>query len=35
MGMCLALTVVYLAIGSTCLVAFEYVARARGSLRLT
>jgi ABC-2 type transport system permease protein len=35
MGMCLVLTVVYLAIGSTCLVAFEYVARARGSLRLT
>jgi ABC-2 type transport system permease protein len=34
-GMCLVLSVVYLAIGGTCLVAFEYVARARGSLRLT
>ena len=35
MGMCLVLSAVYLAIGGTCLVAFEYVARARGSLRLT
>ena len=34
-GMCLVLSAVYLAIGGTCLVAFEYVARARGSLRLT
>jgi ABC-2 type transport system permease protein len=34
-GMCFVLSVVYLAIGGTCLVAFEYVARARGSLRLT
>jgi len=34
-GMCAALSVAYLAIGSACLVAFEYVARARGSLRLT
>jgi ABC-2 type transport system permease protein len=35
MGMCLVLTLVYLAIGGACLVAFEHVARARGSLRLT
>ena len=35
MGMCLALSLVYLVIGGTCLIAFEYVARARGSLRLT
>jgi ABC-2 type transport system permease protein len=35
MGMCLVLSVAYLAIGGSCLVAFEYVARARGSLRLT
>jgi ABC-2 type transport system permease protein len=34
-GMCVVLSVVYLAIGSSCLVAFEYVARARGTLRLT
>ena len=34
-GMCLVLSLAYLAIGGTCLVAFEYVARARGSLRLT
>jgi ABC-2 type transport system permease protein len=34
-GMCLVLSVVYLAIGGSCLIAFEYVARARGSLRLT
>jgi hypothetical protein len=34
-GMSLVLSVVYLAIGGSCLVAFEYVARARGSLRLT
>jgi hypothetical protein len=33
--MCLVLSIVYLAIGGTCLIAFEYVARARGSLRLT
>jgi ABC-2 type transport system permease protein len=35
MGMCLVLSAVYLVIGGSCLVAFEYVARARGSLRLT
>jgi ABC-type polysaccharide/polyol phosphate export permease len=35
MGMCLVLSLVYLAIGGTCLVAFEHVARSRGSLRLT
>jgi ABC-type multidrug transport system permease subunit len=35
MGMCVLLSLVYLAIGSTCLIAFEYVARARGTLRLT
>jgi len=35
MGMCLVLSLVYLAIGWSCLIAFEYVARARGSLRLT
>ena len=35
MGMCLVLSAAYLTIGATCLVAFEYVARARGSLRLT
>jgi ABC-type multidrug transport system permease subunit len=34
-GMCAVLSLVYLAIGASCLVAFEYVARARGSLRLT
>jgi ABC-2 type transport system permease protein len=34
-GMCLVLSLVYLAIGWSCLIAFEYVARARGSLRLT
>ena len=34
-GMCLVLSAVYLAIGGSCLIAFEYVARARGSLRLT
>jgi ABC-2 type transport system permease protein len=34
-GMGLVLSVVYLVIGGSCLVAFEYVARARGSLRLT
>jgi hypothetical protein len=34
-GMCLVLSVIYLAIGWSCLIAFEYVARARGSLRLT
>lgn len=34
-GMCLVLSVAYLAIGGACLTAFEYVARARGSLRLT
>jgi ABC-2 type transport system permease protein len=34
-GMCAALSVVYLAIGSAFLVVFEGVARARGSLRLT
>ena len=34
-GMCLVLSLVYLAIGGSCLVGFEYVARARGSLRLT
>jgi ABC-2 type transport system permease protein len=34
-GMCAALSLVYLAIGATCMVAFEAVARARGSLRLT
>jgi hypothetical protein len=33
--MCGLLSLVYLAIGATCLVAFEHVARARGSLRLT
>jgi hypothetical protein len=35
MGMCLGLSAVYLVIGASCLIAFEYVARARGSLRLT
>jgi len=35
MGMCLVLSAVYLVIGGSCLIAFEYVARARGSLRLT
>jgi ABC-2 type transport system permease protein len=35
MGMCIVLSLVYLAIGWSSLVAFEYVARARGSLRLT
>ena len=34
-GMCLVLSAVYLAIGGSCLIAFEYVARVRGSLRLT
>ncbi|MEK6276359.1 MAG: ABC transporter permease [Actinomycetota bacterium] len=34
-GMCLVLSLVYLAIGGSCLIAFEYIARARGSLRLT
>jgi ABC-2 type transport system permease protein len=34
-GMCLLLSLVYLLIGGSCLIAFEYVARARGSLRLT
>lgn len=34
-GMCLVLSLAYLVIGGSCLVAFEYVARARGSLRLT
>jgi ABC-2 type transport system permease protein len=34
-GMCLVLSLIYLLIGGTCLIAFEYVARARGSLRLT
>jgi ABC-type multidrug transport system permease subunit len=34
-GMCFVLSAVYLSIGWTCLIAFEYVARARGSLRLT
>jgi ABC-2 type transport system permease protein len=34
-GMCLILAAVYLLIGGTFLIAFEYVARARGSLRLT
>lgn len=34
-GMCLVLAAVYLLIAGTCLIAFEYVARARGSLRLT
>jgi hypothetical protein len=35
MGMCVVLSIAYLVIGGACLVAFEYVARARGSLRLT
>jgi len=35
MGMCAVLSLVYLAIGGSCLIAFEYVARARGTLRLT
>jgi ABC-2 type transport system permease protein len=35
MGMCVVLSIVYLAIGGSCLIAFEYAARARGSLRLT
>jgi len=34
-GMCFVLSAVYLVIGGSCLVAFEYVARSRGSLRLT
>jgi ABC-2 type transport system permease protein len=34
-GMCVGISAVYLAIGWACLVAFEYVARARGTLRLT
>jgi ABC-2 type transport system permease protein len=34
-GMCLAISAVYLAIGSICLHYFERVARARGSLKLT
>ena len=34
-GMCLVLSVAYLLIGGTCLIAFEHVARARGSLKLT
>src|SRR5581483_7853927 len=34
-GMCALLSVAYLAIGSTFLRAFEYIARARGTLRLT
>ena len=34
-GMCAALSLAYLAIGAASLVAFEAVARARGSLRLT
>jgi ABC-2 type transport system permease protein len=34
-GMCLVLSLAYLLIGGSCLIAFEYVARARGSLRLT
>jgi ABC-2 type transport system permease protein len=34
-GMCLVLSLVYLAIGGSSLIAFEYVARSRGSLRLT
>jgi hypothetical protein len=35
MGMCLVLSAVYLAFGTTCLIAFERVARSRGTLRLT
>ena len=34
-GMCAALSLLYLAIGAAFLAAFEHVARARGSLRLT
>jgi ABC-type multidrug transport system permease subunit len=34
-GMCIVLSLAYLTIGGSCLVAFERVARARGSLRLT
>jgi len=35
LAMCALLSVVYLAIGAACLAAFEYVARSRGTLRLT
>ena len=35
LGMCVLLSLAYLAIGATCLAAFEYAARSRGSLRLT